>query len=182
MSLIESACTYVCTHATLHLGNVVCSCAVNFCSLDDNVDHDHSNDVDSDDSATGIIIGVTLGVVFTIISIIIIICIIKKKFKKISTQDSTQSNSFGNDNSSHSNTRHTEAPHISKSNETAFTTFTPAVSESPTYNTACQPPVNCVSVAPDDIPSYPPPDYTFAHNYTSPDYTCVVSSDNVTTT
>ena len=158
-------------------------CAVNFCSLDDN----DNNDVDSDDSMTGIIIGVTLGAVFTIISIITIItimCIIKNKCRKISTQDSTQSTSLQppHNNSSHSNTRCTEAPHISTSNETTFTTLTPAVSKTPPYNRACQPTVNCHSVTPDNISSYPPPDYAFAHNYTSPDYTCVVSSDNVTTT
>ena len=144
----------------------------------------HSNDVDSVDSANGIIIGVILGVAFTIISIITIMYIVKKKFKKISTQDSTQSTSLQPlpNNSSHSNTRHTEAPHISTSNETTFTTFTPAASEPPPYNRACQFPVICVSVTPDDIPSYPPPDYAFAHNNTSPDYSSVVSSDNVTTT
>ena len=158
-------------------------CDVNF-SLD-NVDVDHSNDVDSVDSANGIIIGVILGVALTIIiSIITIMCIIKKKAKKISSQDSTQSTSLqpSPNNSSHSNTRHTEASHISTSNETTFTTFTPAASEPPPYNGACQPPVNCVSVTPDDIPSYPPPDYALALNYTSPDYSCVVSSDNVSTT
>ena len=150
---------------------------VKFCSLDED------EDVDSNNSANGIIIGVTLGVVFIIISIITIICIVKKKFKKVSQQDSIQSTTLQPpaNNSSHLNTRYTEVPHISTSAETTFTTSTLDASKPPPYNRSYQPPANNLSDTPDDVPPYPPPDYAFARNYTLPDYTCTVSSDKVTT-
>lgn len=129
---------------------------------------------------------------------VVIIIIVYHFIKKVNT--AVQSNFLqpSANNSSHHNTSHTEAPHTSTFRET---TFTLDASKPPPYSRkSYQSPANNLSATPDDVPSYPPPDYASASNYPTmspddtpvrndvlmpeddvppPDYTCVLSSNNV---
>ena len=163
-------------------------------------DDEHGDDdVDSSKFSSKIIIGVAVGSVSSVVLFIFILCIIYKKTKKQSTAGYLQHNStvpsqprflrpFVN-NSSHQNADHNEQDPLmyetSGIPESAVPSFTSPCN--PWYSDSEEPPsgpTNNIVILPDDVPSYPPPDYESASNYpllspdvSPPNYTSVIPSN-----
>ena len=141
--------------------------------LHTSLDNDHSN------TPTGMIIGVTVGLVSATVFFLCLLCIIivKKKVKKRSSAEGLQYNP-----QIPLQPRSLQSLTISPSHQNTSCTEQQVPPPHGQFNTE-QPFVG--SIDPDDVPSYPPPDYRLFSNRPSsapddddapPDYDTVVSS------
>lgn len=153
--------------------------------LDDNDHGDDNTDSSKSSFSNKIIIGVTIGSVSGVVLFIFMLCIIYKKTKKKSSAGYLQQNSPVSSQSRFLQQPYTNSP--SHQNTSCDEQQVPLMYETsvipaadspvppftspgnPWYSDSEQSPFECnnnnIVILPDDVPSYPPPDYESASNY-----------------